>query len=379
MIYKLVALVALCLGCVLPQAGIAATGDCSLIEKPVDVGELRIGVSHATPFVIGDILSGIEREGPPEGLGVELWNEIADCLEIRAKLEFVPFKDLEELLTAVHAKDVDLALSAIPIDAATEAKVDLSVPIHQGALAVLVPDRPSSANFRLILSKLVESNILLIIVGLAGFLLLVSIWYWIVERSKGNRFFSEGPLWGLYRSFIFSALLIFRGRGDPFDMKSQSGQMLMVAVMLVGVTIISSLTALITSNLTLQGLEPQISTRADLKGRKIAVRRDSSRALEWAIAEDLNVRQVRTYSQVLLNMDEGRIEAFIDDEEKLMHLMKIQTLRGVRLSPLRIAPQDYAIAFPVDSDLRKPVNLAILNLRATKDWTGKFDKFLAGR
>jgi ABC-type amino acid transport substrate-binding protein len=342
------------------NAGIAQQ-HCPDVAVDTSAGPIIVGTKFAPPFVMGS-------KDAPEGLSVEFWELIAGCMGLSAAdYRYVEFGTNAELVLATSAGHVDLALSNLPINVAHERIVDFTFPYYEASLGVIVPDRSRGANFATLLGRIFHSNILVIVAGLLGFMVFVALIYWWMERRSGNEFFTQGPLSGLYRALIWSALLVFQGQGNPFELRSRFGQLFVLLLMFVGVTIISSFTAIITSSLTLQALEPELNTVADLEGRSIAVISQSDSAI-WADDAGLAVKSMRAFSQVQRDFDEGAIDAFMHEDAVLRYLVNDRILTGVKLAPLTVAPSRYALALPANSALREPINLTLLTVLDDPIW-----------
>ena len=351
------------------ETSIAAPSYCPVISPIYVEQPLRIGTKFSPPFVMGQ-LSNLE------GLSINLWQLIADCLELKpAQYEYIEYGTANELIDATQQGEIDLAIAALSITPAREIRVDFSHRYFEASLGTLVTDRDSGANFGQLLKRIFSSDLLKIFMGLISFMVIVAIFYWSTERKRGNPFFLEGPMKGFYKSLIWSALLVFRGLGDPFTLNTRIGQLLVLLLMFFGVTMISSLTAIITSSLTLQRLEPQITRVEDLDGKIIAVK-NLSVAAEWANQQDEFVEELQTFPQLQRKFDEGTVEVFIHDREILQYLVTTKALVDVKLAPLSLQPQDYAIAFPENSALLEPVNRALLTILKEDIWKAHLDRYL---
>ncbi len=365
---RILCAMALCL------APLVAAGQayCPEPRLPAPDGPIVVGTKFAPPFVMGP-------KDAPEGLAIDLLRLIGDCFGVQpGAVRFVEFGTREELIDATAAGEVQVAVSTLPINVADEARIDFSFPFFHAPLAVIVPDRDRMTNFGLLLARIFQSNVLTIILGLTAFMLGVALVYWRIERQSGNNFFREGALRGLLRALIWAALLVFRGQSDPFKLKSQGGQVFVLVLMLLGVGIVSSFTAIITSSMTLQALEPEIRTLSDLQNRPIGVLGDS-RAADWAQAEGITVRPLRTFAQVQRYFDEGEIDVFVHESPVIRYLVNRANLRRVKRAPLVIAPQDYALAFPPGGALREPVNLALLTIVDSPAWQAALRDYFGSR
>jgi ABC-type amino acid transport substrate-binding protein len=345
---------------------------CPAVQLDVREGPVVIGTKFSPPFIMGP-------KAAPEGLGIAFWQLIADCLDLGPDdYRYVEYGTNAELIAAASEGAVDLAISALPITVADEAIVDFTFPFFEASLGTIVAERSRGANFGLLLSRIFHSNILAIIGGLFAFMVAVALIYWWAERRSGNEFFQQGPLSGLYRSLIWSALLVFQGQGNPFELKSRFGQLFVLLLMFVGVTIISSFTAIITSSLTLQALEPEVNVIADLESRAVAVINQSD-AAQWAVGVGVTVQSMQAFSQVQRNFDEGQIDAFIHERDVLEYLINGRSLTGVKLAPLKVAPRSYAIALPPGSVLREPLNLTVLTIVDDPVWQNTLQGYFGSR
>jgi ABC-type amino acid transport substrate-binding protein len=72
----------------------------------------------------------------------------------------------------------------------------------------------------------------------------------------------------------------------------------------------------------------------------------------------------------------GEIEAFVYDAPILRYLVKTELSERVRVLPVTFFRQDYAIALPQDSQLREPVNRALLEEVQSAEWDAILERYL---
>jgi ABC-type amino acid transport substrate-binding protein len=340
------------------------------VQLPSDGPTLVVGVKFAPPFAMA-------RDGKAwRGLAVDLWETIAQCLGTR--FEYREYTDVDELLAAVARREVDVGIGAIDIDADRERRVDFTHAYYQGSLGVIVGDDAPAGGFAAALRGFMRPGVLLVVLGLGLTTLFVAYVYWRVEGRRGNRLFDEGPARGFYNALIWSTLLVFSGRGDPFEIRHRAAQLFVLFLTFFGVTIVSGVTAVITSSLTLQGLPTTIRTVADMKGHDVAVM-SNGRARDWSVRERLYVRQLRSWPEVQRGFDERSIQAFVHDRDILQYLVKDGYLRTVRVEPLSFRPQGYGFALANASPLRKPINRALLAIQEDGVWTVMTDRYATNR
>lgn len=327
---------------------------------------LKVGIQYAPPFVMND-------KNGWQGLSIELWETIALCMGV--KHEYVEFATTEELLNAVTSRKIDLAIGALSITSKREQVLDFSHSYHTGSIGAIVPDASTNRKFIDVLKRFFRLNVMLVIVGLICVTIFIAFWYWRHESQYGNKFFADGPLKGFYNSVIWAIQLVFAGRGDPFSIRDRRGQLFVLFLTFFGATIVSGITAIITSSLTLQGIEWHVQNTDDLKKLNIGVM-DTGHAREWAIDEKLYVKQMRSWPEVQRRLDEKSINAFVHDRDILQFLLKDQYLKNVRLEPVSFKPDNYGIAMPAGSPLREAINRSILAIEEDKFWAVLKGKYL---
>ncbi len=338
---------------------------CPDIEREIPDDQIVIGTRFEPPFIQGD-------KRNPEGLAVALFELIARCINLdRANYQFIEFPTEAGLKLATVEGAVDIVIAPLALNADDEIGLDFTFPYFQSQLATLVAERTKSANFKRLIDRILQSNILSIIGGLLAFMIVVALYYWYFERKSGNEFFEGGPLSGLYRAIIWAALVVFQGRGEPFDLSSRGGQLIMLFLIFFGVTIISSFTAVITSSLTLQGLEPEVSTVADLQDKVV----EGKDAEVWAEENFIKVRTTRSLPGAYWDLTTGKVDVFIHEKEVLQYHM-LQGMDGVKFSQLTVAPVPLALALPEGSVLREDINRAILRILASPLWEDELKRYL---
>lgn len=343
---------------------------CERLELDQDI---VIGYKYSPPFVM-------VSSGKPQGISINFWQEIAKCLAIPEdphNLDSINgyrwqwVKNIDGLIGGVKNCDsekkceLDLAMAAISITPEREMEIDFSHRYYEGSLGVLVPANDGGRRFILLFKRILSSELLIIILGLLGFMLLVAYGYWYGERKEDNEFFRGG----FFKAIIWSILLVFQGKGDPYSLKTRFGQIFFLFLMFFGVTIVSSFTAIITSSLTLQGLEKSITSLHDLKNSKVAVISNSGvHKLISSQDDSIDLYNIDNLTQVQGAFDRGETQAFIHDRDILEYLVSKGLLQDVKLAPLSINPQDYGVAFPQGSPLLEPINRAILQARSNPEW-----------
>ncbi|HET7866521.1 MAG TPA: transporter substrate-binding domain-containing protein [Burkholderiaceae bacterium] len=340
------------------------------VQVAAGMAPLKVGVKYAPPFVMENDKKGWQ------GLAVEMWETIALCLGTRH--EYIEFATTEELLAAIEKHDVDVGVGALSITSAREQRVDFSHPYYTGSLGAIVRDVTQARGFLDVLKGFLRPEVVLIVLGLVLSTVLIAYTYWRVEGPRGNRFFGDGPARGFYNATLWAVQLVFSGRGDPFEVQHRAGQLFVLFLTFFGVTIVSGVTAIITSSLTLQGIEWRIQNVADLKKLDLGVM-ITGQARDWALRERLYVKQLRSWPEVQRRFDEKSIDAFVHDRDILLYLVKDGYLKDVRVEPLSFMPEGYGLAVASGSPLREPIDTSLLAVQEDGVWAVLMNKYLGSR
>ncbi len=365
-LFKRLLLACLCLGIVH-----SALARCVAEDQPYPNQHLTIAVKFAPPFVFESTTPSPET-GNWSGLAIDLWSDIASCLSMTA--DFIEYTDIDELLEAVANQEVDIAVGAFSLSADREREVDFSHSYYQAHLGVMVVDQSGLATLKTLIERFPLAEFLFVVSGLLLFMVTIAVLYWRSEQPKENPLFSDGPLKGFYNALIWATLLIFSGRGDPFELRTRSGQVLVIFLMFFGVTIVSAVTAVLTSSLTLRSLDQQISSVDDLKSKSVAYldrvldENGKQPVRDWLAERRINATVVRSWPETLSALTNHRLDALVHDREIMQYLVKEDYLKGVKVLPLSLKQEPYSFIFPENSELTERVNLQLLSYIGEDYW-----------
>jgi ABC-type amino acid transport substrate-binding protein len=348
-----------------PAAEAAGRGVDAALGRP-----LKVGVHHAPPLAMEG------ERGGWQGMAVDLWEQVALCLGTRH--EYVEFATVADLLEATEQGAVDLALGALPITSRAEQRLDFTHAFHTGSLGVAVREASPWRGLLDELGAYARWEVAAGLLTLAAAALLVAHLFWRSEQRLATPLFTEGPGRGLYHALLWAVQLVFAGKGDPLDVRHRAGQLGVLLLAFLGATVAAAVSAVLTSALTLTGIERRVQTVADLKQREVAVM-TSGPAAGWAGGERVFVLQLRSWPEAQRRLDEREIDALLHDRDFLQYLVNDGYLRNVRIDPLAVRPQPYGLAVPQGSALRSPVNDTLLALQEDALWPLLREKYLGAR
>ena len=318
------------------------------------------------PFVIK------KDSGELTGISIELWKAIAADMELEYSFKEYPY-NVQKLLDAVAAEEVDAAIAAFTITADREQSVDFSHSYFQTGLGVAVQRAGSGDVMKTLLAFFEQFGgpilTLLTVLLLAGGIM------WFVERRKNSEQFAERPLQGLADGLWWSAVTMTTvGYGDKAP-RTLAGRLIALVWMFASLFLISFFTALLASSFTAVQLTPRIQSPEELGGFRVGVVEDANGE------QALDARGLPSFSYPDLAsafdaLRQGDLDAVVHDEAILQYI--IQENRWTELVVLSetLEAEDYGIAMPPASDLVEPVNRSLLRAVRSDDWSETLLQYL---
>jgi len=317
---------------------------------PTHARPVRVATAPIAPFVL-------RKTDPPAGFSIDLWNELARRIGVEFTLSVV--RTQSELLQAVQRGDADVAVAAITMTSEREKIVDFSHPYFDSGLQIMVRAQSEGAllaTLRSIPWRAIGhlfGTAILIIFLLANVL-------WLIERLRGEdvpksyvRAIGEG-LWG-------TMLIIATGEHGDRNAPGVAKRVAVVLMWLIGVMLIAQLTATVTSSQTVQRLQSSIRGPEDLPGKAIASVRGSA-AGDYLTERGLSFVSLSSGSDAIRMLTDGEVQAVVFDAPTLRYWAAKQGNGLVQVVGPIFRSERYALAFAKGSALRKPINVALLEL-----------------
>ncbi len=333
-------------------------------QPPQHTGPLIIATKDAPPFAF------VGADGEWTGIAIDVVTAIAADLDRTVEWQE---DTLSGMLDAVASGDVDAAAAAITITPAREANLDFTFPFYTTGLGIAVDPEAGGGWFQVV-RNLFTWQFAVAIATLATVLLAAGAAVWAFER-RSNEEFPPDAVQGLGDGFWWAAVTMTTvGYGDKSP-RTLGGRIVGVIWMFTAMLIVASFTAAIAASLTVGSLGTPIQSVADLKNYRIGVIRDTTSAEEMA-TRGMRIAHFDQVSDGFNALLDGRIGAFVYDKP-LMQYIALQNYEGaVRILEDAIGRQDYGIALPTDSELREPMNRALLSYLRSDDWTRVQNRYL---
>ncbi|MCH9807737.1 MAG: transporter substrate-binding domain-containing protein [Alphaproteobacteria bacterium] len=323
-------------------------------EKP----PLIVATKDAPPFAMQG------KDGKWTGLAVELMEEIARDLD--RKVTWTGVETTKDLIDTVAAGSADAGMAAVTITSEREKFVDFSHSYYDSGLTIAVP---RNQGVRVLdIFKALSSPAFLATVGTLGLLLLaIGALIWFVERRQNSDQFDDDPISGIGDGFWWSAVTMTTvGYGDKAPV-TPLGRAIAVVWMFAALILTAVFTAQLATSLTVGSISGPVKGLDDLASARVGVVDGSA---STAYFENRFIR-VRGFSSLEAGLDalaNNSIDAFVHDEPILRFtVLRDYTARFNILSQL-FEPQDYGIVLPPGSELREPLNQALLDVKSSPRW-----------
>jgi len=232
----------------------------SLAQDVKTQDKIVVGTIERAPFSTQD------TTGNWSGFSIELLAAISQ----RAELDYQLQKEtvFADMLDNVQKGRTQMAAANISVTSSREAVMDFSQPIYVTGLQILTRADYKKINYWEIIW---ESGILIFLGGALLVLLIVAHLMWFFERGKDAKhdYFRDEYLGGIWDSFWWAFVICTMGGFEKERPEHIIGRVIAIFWILSSLFFISTLTAKITSALTVAELSNGISSYEDLRGKKL--------------------------------------------------------------------------------------------------------------
>ncbi len=328
---------------------------------------LVIGTREAPPF------SMKTADGEWTGLSVDLWKDVAKQLNL--EFEWREMGEPETLIDAVADGSIDASIAAITVTADRARLVDFSQPYFTSGFGIVVPIK-ESGSWWAIISAFFSADFLKVVAALSMVLLLAAFGVWLFERKANAGQFGGPPAQGLGAAFWWSAVTMTTvGYGDKAP-QTLGGRLVALVWMFASVIIISGFTAQIASSLTVSRMDSDLRGPSDLPRFTVATVAHSA-AHSYLEKQGVRTVLVSDVDDALSAVADGKAAAAVYDEPILQY--KLRSQPKLQLLPGAFERWDYAITLPLQSTLRKEINIAMLEQTRSDVWSLQVERYLGKR
>jgi polar amino acid transport system substrate-binding protein len=306
------------------------------------------------------------EDGVKSGFTIDLLNTIAK--RTGWTYNYVDGKTVKGILDDAAAKRVDAAAAAISITADRADVVDFSQPILNAGLQIVVPagaierSQPGLSDFlKLLFSKTMAVWLL------AAFALTVIPAHiiWLLERRHADSMVSKSYFPGIFQAFGWGLGMLAAAADDaPRHWQTRT---LGVLWAFVSIIFVSYYTATLTANLTVEKFDSQIGSPTDLVGRTVCTIADTT-AATYLNEIGVNFTGAPRLEDCYAGLKNGDYEAVVSDAPLLQYYVAHDGAGVGEIASPIFQFEDYGVAFPLGSDLRKQFDDALLSIRENGDY-----------
>jgi len=338
-----------------------------LSYSTVQADTLSIAIHEHPPFVIKT------EEGDFEGLSIELWNNIAEELEL--DYEFRYYHDLVSIIKDLEFKEVDLTINPMNITPLRLQRFEATQPYFISSVGVAVPYAQQS-QLRVFLRNFFSVNFFRVVLLLIFIIFIFGTLLWLVERKENQGQFRSGVL-GLLDGLWWSAVTMTTvGYGDKAP-KTIAGKSIAIIWMFTAIIIISGFTATIASTLTIGSLEANIESLEDLKLNSSLASVGASTGEDFLFRNKITPQI--TYQnplQGLRALAKQETDVLVYDQTILSYLMSTYQLEEkVTLLPISFNKQYESFLFPKEHSSFQSINIALVQQIQEAQWQQLLKKY----
>jgi polar amino acid transport system substrate-binding protein len=297
------------------------------------------------------------------GFDIELWEEIARELKLAFTYKET---DLKELFADLAEGKVDVAFSCITVTNEREKIVDFSHHYLDSGLRIMVLNK-SKFSLAESVKSIYSPTVVRALTYIGLFIIICGHVFWWVER--GHKYISTKYLPGIFQAYWYVLVTMTTvGYGDIVPRK-WVGRIMALLVMIIGIGIFGWTIAQLSSVITLKKLHSDITDHRDLRDRLVATVEGTTsvtalKKLGAVVVPSKSIDQA--YAMLL----KDEVHALVFDSPTILYYASNKGAGKVSVVGPLFDIQYYGFLFPQGSELREPVNRALLKLRKN----GTYDK-----
>lgn len=323
---------------------------------------IRVGISNAPPFIM--------KENPGyTGVSIDLWEAIADSLNVDFIYKEYP---ISEITNALLTNKIDLIISPLTVTSNRIKKFSFSQPYYITSLAYAV--RAKDDNFlHSFLIDFFSWTFFKALISLFSIIFVFGIIAWLVENKRNRKQFRKGHK-GLGDGIWWSAVTMATvGYGDKSP-KTFAGRAIAIVWMFTAVIVISSLTASISSSLTVHKLKTEINTIDDLRKVKVGTVTNSGSS-QFLDGYRIFHHDFFSVHKGLDALNSKKIDAFVFDDAVLSYYVEQSDHKDeVKIIPSAYFKEYFSIG-STNSQLIDSINTYLLSVVESQQWKKELKKY----
>ena len=340
---------------------------------------LKVYVADMKPLVIIEEAEDRYTPATISGFEIDLWNEIGQelvALGLVKDWEFVTVA-WSELEKNIKMGNADVACSGITIRSDRMEWAEFSAPTVNSGLGIMVLKSENKRGFfeNIFYRLSVLYNALCGPVAIFGVFILISAhFFWLIAKFKGFNGIDGNYFPGIFDATFYSVVSSSTvGYGDQTPKKTL-GRVATIILIFCGGIFYCNFTAILSADYTTEIISGDIQNPEDLKG-KIVLTQKGTTSVDYV--KQLGASKVSTVSSVPDACDDLLLErgdAVVYDYPVLRNYVK-ENIDKVEMVGGMFDEQYYGYAFPLGSDLKRAVDVALYKLREDGTYNSLYEKW----
>jgi polar amino acid transport system substrate-binding protein len=323
--------------------------------SPQSQPSVKLAVKPIEPFII-------VKDGQYSGFSIDLWNILSKRVGLSTS-ETQENTNVKDLIESVETKKADVGIAGISITSEREQKVDFSYPMFRSGLSILTNADAKQGVVPVIFTQIggaiFNKDFGILTLFMIGISFIPAIFLYLAEKRKIDGFLdNENFFVGVFASYWWCVTAIF-GQQDQHP-NTKSGKVFGIIWIIFGVLFLAFFTAQITANLTTEQLNGSINSLSDLQDKKVAVIKNTT-SVNFLKEKSIDYLEFSDLKEAVESVDKGETKAVIYDKPALDFYAskdkeKYKVVGGI------LTTEDYGIALPSGSPLRKKINEELLKM-----------------
>ncbi|MBE9129501.1 MULTISPECIES: substrate-binding periplasmic protein [unclassified Coleofasciculus] len=321
---------------------------------------LVVGVYDTPPFAL-------KNGNDWDGIGVHLWREIARDLNLDYQWQEV---EQDKVIDQVQDGTVDMAITAIAT-ASDEQRVDFTHSYYTTSLGVA--QRPQRSLLQIV-TAILSPRFLQITLWLSVIFIIIGVLAWAFEHNTNDQF-EKNPVRGIWTGFWWAGVTMSTiGYGDKTP-KSIPGRILALLWMLVAMGITATLTASITSVLTVDSPIQAVQSPQNWWQRNVGSVPETESS-EYLQNERIQFQSFSAPLDGLRAVQDGDVDIFVYSAAPLRYLNRNSLKGTLNIQATDLQARRYAFALPEEHELYDALNQKMLQEMDKSDWRNLVKRYI---
>lgn len=318
-------------------------------ETATETRRILVGIHESPPFVMVD---GEEVTG----FAVDLWEHIA--AEIGVEFDYKPFNTVRQLVDAVSAEEIDLAVTNLTITEKRAARFDFTQPWYDAGLRIMVHETPH-VGFSGLIEGLSDAGFLRAY-GWLAFIIVISTFGMTLFDRRFDKDFPRRWTDGVAESFYSVMSVVTSGKSPKRkNLFGWLGRIWQGLWLICGIAVMAYVTSSVTSVMTSLSIAGTINGISDLTDKTVAVAEGSS-AEEFAHGSIITSISTRNIQSSVEALDRDWVEAIIGDAPVLEYYLHRNPQLELKVVGPIFQPEKYGFGLPHGSPLRREMTIEVV-------------------